>query len=485
MPDISLPDMTVAEQAGKGVPAPLNMLTAYQNAQNLRGSMLQNQLLANQNQNFQSQLAAGRDYQSSIGADGQLDPNQLAQTLANDPQAALQAEQMHHAALGNALQQLQNQGVSQENVMQRLKWAGNALGTLLTKDNPTQKDIISTIGDGVSENVMPAKEAAALVQQIPTDPTQIKPWLAQHYAQAQGTAQALNAHLEYMQNGSKLIPTNTNPMALNAPLGTMPGVAPIQETLTPGQAVQPVTVNGQGGTPYTATMGQIAQNGLPGAQNGVVTGQSTQEQAANAQSGSQFGNMTSSIFANTQGLASSRAALAGINSELGSANPGPLADTLSKIGGSLSQLGINGLDQATAYQLLQKGSAQAVIAQVGSGLGVPTDNKMGEIMAATPNGHMTSDAVRGAVGQIQGILDYKQAEALAAQHAGIANNPAMVTQFQNAWAQRFPNASVFQFQHLPEDLQKKYWQSMAPAERKAFYGQLNEAAQLGYTSAPQ
>lgn len=478
MADVVIPDMTAASRlAVSNPPAPPNLLGLAAQALQMRE---QNNNLAL----FGAKQAAGQAWLNSLTGNGTVDPQQLQARLQNsgNPLVGMVAPDYVQAANNARNSTTQNAGMNLDQQLARAKGRGQVYKAWLAlpAGQRTTQTLDAMINDAGEQFGKPDETQALVKSYNGMAPDQLDSVIRGNVALG---GQDVGPGGAIVNTGMSQGVVNTNPYApqpVGAPVGNS-----LRNTLSPGQAVQPITVNSAGGVPLTTTAAQVAQSGLPGAQNGVVTGQSTLEQAANAQSGSQYGSMASSIFANTQGLASTRAALASINSELGSANPGPIADTLAKVGGSLGQLGITGLTQATAYQLLNKGSAQSVIAQVGSGLGVPTDSKMGEIMAATPNGHMTPDAIRGAVGQIQGILDYKQAEAVAAQHAGVANNPASVSQFQNQWAQRFPNASVFQFQHMPPDLQKKYWQSMAPAERKAFYGQLNEATQLGYTNAPQ
>ena len=165
-------------------------------------------------------------------------------------------------------------------------------------------------------------------------------------------------------------------------------------------------------------------------------------------------------------LPQQRAALQQVASEINSANPGPLNDQLSKIGGVMVQLGLSN-EQATASQLMHKASALNALSAVSNNLGVPTDGKMAAVMAATPNGEMTPEAAKAATGMLQGLIDYKQAKGDAWQNFQSANGPQSFPQFQTEWNKSVPNAAAFQFNHLPMAEQTKYWSSLdKPAKQQ-------------------
>lgn len=484
MPDVVIPNMAAAPAiAAQNMPGPPNLLGMAANAVGVKNAMLQGQNLQNALTEFKSRQAAGQDFQKSFNPlTGQFDQTTLNSNLAGDPNAALAAPQMSQQGLQNLQAQLQAKGISQSNAIQRLTWGANAAGELLNKPGgPTIKDVRSMFAQGIADGVFSAKDAAQALTQVPTDPKQLDQWIRTHYASAQASIQALTPHIAMANNGEYQFGYNVNPMAPGG-IGPRGGAFPNQ--LSPGQAASPTSYTGPQGQPITTTLGQIYQNGnqLPGAQPGAgaITGPTQQESAANAQTGAAAGQMVAQTFGDLQTIAQSRAALTGIQAELGSANPGPLAGNMAKIGAAVGQLGIKGIDQSSAYQLLQKGSAQLLVSQVSNGLGVPTDSKMGEVLAGTPNGTMSPLAIQGASAMISGALDYKQAEADAALKAGVANNPASAMQFKAQWTQRFPNAAVFQFSHLPGELQKKYWASMPQAQRKAFFEQYNSAAASGF-----
>ncbi len=105
-------------------PKPINLLTTASQVQGLRNAQMQNLLLHNANQAFQSELAAGRDFQNAIGANGQLNQPALNLALKSEPQAAFAAPDMSKVGLANIQQLLANHGVSLQQAMQRMTWTG-------------------------------------------------------------------------------------------------------------------------------------------------------------------------------------------------------------------------------------------------------------------------------------------------------------------------------------------------------------------------
>ena len=476
--------MTIAEKAGEGVQRPLNLLGLA--GQGMQIANARNQLLK-----FSGEQAAGQDYLRSLGANGIPDQQRMALEMRNDanPYVGMAAPQMTQNVLNSVQTALQNKGLTLNQGLQRLEYANSAIGAILANPKATRSDIVDALVRSMKAVGASAPEIASEIAGLPqggpdliqANP-ELKNYAQQRLIQAKTSLDALSPHVVTLNNGEKLFVLNTNPGA-----GQVGTVGETNMGLPPATAASPQTITGPNGQPITTTVGQIAAHGnqLPtGAGFAPVVGGPTQIQsAANAQTGAAAGQMTSQIFGNVEGLAQSRAAMQGILSEVDSANPGPMGEYLSKIGAAVGQLGIKGLDQASAYQLLQKGSAQLVVSQVGSGLGVVTDSKMGQVLAQIPHGTMTPDAIRGAAGMIQGIFDYKQAEAQAAQSAGLQNNPSGALEFQNKWTKEFPNAGVFQFYHLPMGLKQKYWKALGTNERAAFQKQYQDAASQGFVPA--
>lgn len=474
MPSVVIPDMSAPLRAGQNLPASPNLLSTASSALGLQDQ--QNKLAL-----FNSQRAAARDFQGSINPlTGQLDSAALNRTLATDPQASLAAPGLSQQGLENLRAQLQNQGIEQDNAIRRMTYVGNGLGSLLVKPGgATRSDVIDGLTDAVKSGVMTAGEAASFVPTIPENGPQLSQWLRSHYAASQRSIQALLPHITMVDNGKYQLAYNSNPVG--GQIGVVPGSGAVQNTLSPAQSAQPVTIPlGSSGATGVTTLGQLENAASGGASPHVVaTGPTTQEQAANQTVGAAQGKQAAG-FMDTSNIATQLAALQGIRVEIPTATGGPLSDLFGKIGASLGELGISGMDQATARDLLQKGQAQVVVSRVAEGMGVPTDGKMMAINAQTPGAHMTATAAAVATGQIEGILSYQMARNRAAQAAGVIGNPAESSKFNLEWQQRFPNASIFQFPDLPRAFQQKYWKSMSASDQKKFYEQLTDAVHAGY-----
>ncbi len=475
---LTLPNMDAPEQV-RVAPAP-NLLGMAGGALALRGQQLQNQNLANQLTGFQAKVAGAHDYQESIGPNGQLDAATLNRRLAADPAAALAAPGLSQQGLQNVQAQLKNSGISIDNAVKRMKWIGNAAGSLLLQPGgPTQQDVRSTLVEGVKDGVFTPQEAASVLTGLPENGPQLAQWVKSHFAAAQGGLQALSRHLVMDNNGTYSFARQGNPLAPG--FGQVIPGSVVAMGMTPAQAAQPVTLPTPSGAGQVTTLGQFDAAANGGAAPKIVaTGPSTQQQAANQVAGTAQGNQAASVVADSTNLAQTRAALQGIRVELPNANGGPLSDLFRNVGATLGEIGIPGMNQATAFDLLQKGQAQVVVSRVADGLGVPTDGKMAALSAQTPGTHMTGTAGAVAVGQIEGVLDYQYARAKAAQAAGVTANPASSSQFNLEWQGRFPNAAVFQFPYLPRAFQQEYWHSMSAREQKAFKAEYRDAAQAGF-----
>ncbi len=480
MPQVVIPDMSVAAKAGQGVQQPSNLLTMGQQALGIRGQQLENQNIGNQLTGFQAKQAASRDYLQSLGANGQVDPVLLNRNLQADPTAALAAPDLMQQAQANYIAQLQAKGLTLDQGIKRMKWAGDAAGALLAQPGgPTQSAVRETLIDGVKDGIFSAQEAASTLSSLPPNGPQLNAWVKAHFAAAQGGLDALLRHVAPGENGAYSFLRQTNPLAPG--FGKIVAGSAVPNQLSPAQAAQPVTLPTPSGAGQVTTLGQFDAAANGGAAPKIVaTGPSTQQQAANQVAGTAQGNQAASVVADSTNLAQTRAALQGIRVELPNANGGPLSDLFRNVGATLGELGIAGMNQATAFDLLQKGQAQVVVSRVADGLGVPTDGKMAALSAQTPGTHMTGTAGAVAVGQIEGVLDYQYARAKAAQAAGVTANPASSSQFNLEWQGRFPNAAVFQFPYLPRKFQQEYWHSMSAREQKAFRAEYRDAAEAGY-----
>lgn len=470
---LSLPSMDVPAQVRP--PQAPNLLGMASGALELRNQ-------ANNLQAFQAKQAAGRDFQASIGPDGQLNLVGLNKRLAQDPQAALAAPTLSQQGLQMVQAHLQNQGISINNAVSRLKWISNATGPLLLPGaNPTQADVRNAIVDGVKDGVFTAQEAAGVLSGVPNGGPQLVQWLKGHFAAAQGSLQALEPHLVMDNTGAVSFARQGSPLApgFGQPV---PGTA-VQMQMTPGQAATPVTLPTRTGASQVTTLGGIAAQEAGGAPAPVIAnGPTPATLAAGQAAGHAAATQGADLVQSASQLGQQRAMLQSIIAESGAANTGPIAGQLAKIGGVLQQFGIKGVSQATAYQLTQKSTMQYV-GQALQTMGTPTDGKMLSMEMATPNGAMTPQAVKAAGGMLLGGLDYKQAQAQAWTQYQQQYGPGSFAQFQTWWNQNMPSAAVFQMHYLPKEEQARYWSSLDKAQKQQFANALNWARSQGYVGA--
>ncbi len=467
---LSLPSMDVPAQVRP--PQAPNLLGMASGALELRNQ-------ANNLQAFQAKQAAGRDFQASIGPDGQLNLAGLNQRLAQDPQAALAAPALSQQGLQMVQAHLQNQGISINNAVSRLKWISNATGPLLLPGaNPTQADVRNAIVDGVKDGVFTAQEAAGVLSGVPSGGPQLVQWLKGHFAAAQGSLQALEPHLVMDNTGAVSFARQGSPLAPGFGQA-VPGSA-VQMQMSPAQAATPVTLPTPTGASQVTTLGGVAAQAGGGAPAPVIAnGPTPATLAAGQAAGHAAATQGADLVQSASQLGQQRAMLQSIIAESGAANTGPIAAQLAKIGGVLQQFGINGVSQATAYQLTQKSTMQYV-GQALQTMGTPTDGKMLSMEMATPNGAMTPQAVKAAGGMLLGGLDYKQAQAQAWTQYQQQYGPGSFAQFQTWWNQNMPSAAVFQMHYLPKEEQARYWSSLDKGQKQQFANALNWARSQGY-----
>ena len=89
---------------------------------------------------------------------------------------------------------LRSNGVDDHNAVQRLQWSVAMIGKLLSEDDPKRSDVISSLADGVKDQVFTAKEAAALVPTIPDNGPQLSQWLKSNYLRSAQALQAIEPH---------------------------------------------------------------------------------------------------------------------------------------------------------------------------------------------------------------------------------------------------------------------------------------------------
>ena len=89
---------------------------------------------------------------------------------------------------------LRSNGVDDHSAMQRLQWSVAMIGKLLSEDDPKRSDVISSLAEGVKDQVFTAKDAAALVPTIPEDGAQLSQWLKTNFVRSAQALQSIEPH---------------------------------------------------------------------------------------------------------------------------------------------------------------------------------------------------------------------------------------------------------------------------------------------------
>lgn len=471
------------------------------------------------NQQTASQMAAQADWQKAYDpTTGQYSPQKYNALVAADPAARYAAQDATQAGQANLASQLANQGAQIKNAYSKVSYLAD-MATGYAENQPSAKQMQSDFADGINQGLIDPTEGAQILSMVPSDPTQAAAWWkneAQHLSANAGQIGRFLPQPETVNTGGGTQFVNASPLS-------NPGITNtyIPSTLSPSQAAAPVTVQSTAGS-TTEPLGQYAaQNGqggggmgtgyAPPAQPGqaaqavpavpVANGSTAPVQApapapapvSSAPTSSapnwngiaypswaQQGNgmipaglpdlqaQSTSEYTATRGAIEKAAnqfnLLDSITAEGTAGNPGTLAPLEANFGSALQQLGLITGDQATNLQLTGKSVSQ-YIQQAGNSLGVPTDSKMSEISAGTPNSTMTPKAIAAASAQLKGMIQYKQAEMQAfnnyTQNApqGYAVGAGAWADFDTKFQQQVPVA-VFQLPNMPSDIRSQYLKSL-------------------------
>ena len=509
MPQVVIPDMSVAARAGQGLPQPINLLTTANQGMQLVGQQLANRDLANRLTMFASRQAAARDFANSVGANGMVDPAVLNRNLAADPGAYMAMPELSQAGENNQLTQTQVAGQQLTQRLQKAKAMGDAYGAWLADPNRTRASLVRTITNTGLQFDSPKELAGVVVKLAAVPDNQLDNVARGALALARG-AGAVALQPTFANLGGQTAVFNGNSLAP----GGIRELGTVGNSLSPAQAAAPQTVyvNGQ---PVTTTTGQIAAHGyqLPtgGSSNGPVgggtvappptagggSGASPQGAPANSGWSSTVTSLTPAEDSGQKGIGASDAQqladwqkyqtqipamMTTVRNGMAEASKfptGPLGASASEGAALLSQLGLAN-NMATAGALLQKGTAQQVVQTLTGGeMGAGTNDKLSLALMQTPNINQPGVAYQALGGIKLGTLAYDQALNRTAMQDGVAADPVAFAQFRQKWAQRFSDPMVFMLQYMPHQVAQTYLTSLTPLERKAFGAEYSDAKKSG------
>lgn len=489
-------------------PKPINPLQdALQIAQfralNASGQAQQQQLAANR--------ATSAAYQQATDpTTGKVDNNKLVGILSQNPDAAYNLPQVIQ---GINTQKQQQQSLDTGALDQSIKaqtGLRQGLGSLLTKPDLSPQDVQGFAQTQLQAGAITPQVYQAEMQSMPQDPTQLRPWLAQHFnAALSSETQLANMKPQFAQinTGPATVAVNQNPNAIgpngqSMPVGSV-GYS-VNNGLTPSEAASQVPVINADGSQGTRSKASVlTEQGLggllpPGAQGtgmgngrygssngGTVTttpsaGTVEAQQKANAAGGDilvadQQSNAQSGTRINM--LQNAQQALSG-------ATTGNGADKLNAIKSLLVTAGIapqsvvdnvKNFDEANKY-LTQYAQQKA------AGLGNGTDAQLSAAISGNGNTRISNLAAQDVVKVNIGLERMEQARMQAWQSSGLP--PSDYAKWKSQFGSTL-DPRVFVADQMDPAKVKQMYDKMPANQQAQFRTQYNWAVQKGYVTGPQ
>lgn len=229
-------DASIALQ-GRGVTDPLE---SYGKALSLKSLMGQQQMQEMQmrqaQQQEQEQMALNEAYRSSTQG-GQVDRTGLLSSLAQRglgsriPGIQKQFADADKAGVDVTNTKSQISERDYKTAKLKLDAMGASLSSLVSNPNVTHNDVIRTIQQQVQGGVIDPQQGAQMVQALPGNPQQLRPFLMQKGLEVMdaGTRMEMLApKIEYKQTGKQMVPVDTNSF-------TNPTPQALAMTTTPGE----------------------------------------------------------------------------------------------------------------------------------------------------------------------------------------------------------------------------------------------------------
>ena len=486
----------------------------------------------NANRLFNANLARGQALQQSIDQDtGLPDPRKANRLLAMDPTAA--------PIMAEAVNQTQAlQGQQQTQAAQRVAWATNALGSLMSDNDgagPSMDRVQQALAAGTKTGILTPTDQAAVIAGMPTgdDPRSM--------ATRQHMLQTLNEQLQSAQqrlanvtgapdqmsdnqqvqpgirggplggkfgtftptgSATQLYPSRADLLSQQTgvdgagrptvtPLGTRAGqqgagalTGPAGAGLAnpPGQLPASLVPAGYTGR-YASKAPPAVDGAVPvGLAPGDAEAQSSLKQASVKQGADlqQASDQSPSRLSVLNNMAT----------DLAHFTPGP-GQTRETYAQSLIQryapdvaknFGVDPQRVASA-ESFDKFASQLSLQQAGA-LGGGTDAKLQQAMHANPNGGMSKLTLQQMIPVLQGNEDAIQAKNQAWQKWQAQNGPGTYGTFSTQFNQSFDPRAFQLLRMRPED-QAAMLASMSPTDRAAFRQKVNAMGESGILPTPQ
>jgi hypothetical protein len=373
-----------------------------------------------------------------------VDNNKLVGILSQDPAAAYNLPQVIQ---GINTQKQQQQTLQSGQIDQSLKAQTalrQGLGSLLTKPDLSPQDVQGFATTQLQSGAITPQIYQAEIQSMPQDPSQLRPWLAQHFQSVLSAEQQMaNMKPQYstINTGPANVAVNQNPYAVG-PNGQQIGVGTVgytvQNGLSPSESLSPgVTIN-QGGQPVMYTKGQQQAGQVPQQQGGgyqtapPMGAQGIADAAGQRYSSLQQAASQAKPLMQTYDLAAQA---------LQSTISGKGAGAALNVPALLNTFGIQAGTDAVKNNQLLANYLNSAADQAASSLGLSgSDSRLAAAKAGQPDPHnMNAPALLESIQHVKGlqqaVLDRQQATTNFLAQNG--NNTSALPQFETKWNQSF------------------------------------------------
>lgn len=491
-------------------PKPTNPLqTALSVAQyrmaNAQGNALQQQIGANQ--------AVSKAIQANTDASGNTDWNAVKGSLASDPSGAYGLPALVSSLTANQKAGVDLQSAQIDQAQKAQTNLRQGLGSLLVKPDLSPTDVQGFAKTQLQSGAITPQIYQAEMQSMPQDPSQLRPWLAQHFQSVLSAEQQMaNMKPQYstINTGPANVAVNQNPYAIGPngqPLGVGSVGYTVQNGLSPADAAAQVPiVNADGSQGTRSKASVLQQQGLGGllpagaqgaaggdgrypgnggtVQTSPAAGVVDATQKANAAGGDQWvADQSANAASNTR-----INMLGNALTSLQGATTGNGADKLQAVKSLLVTLGaapqatvdsVQNFDEANKY-LTQYAQQKA------AGFGHGTDAQLAASISGNGNTHISNLAAQDVVRVNLALERMEQARTAAFQQQLDAG--AVKPSDYSSWKSKFGSSMdprVFIADQMPLAKTQAMVKSMTPQQQATFKAQYNWAAQNGYINGPQ
>lgn len=463
---------------------PLDPMQTMGNFVGLQGNMLQQRALG---QMIGANEAASGAMRGSVDPNtGKIDYNRFTSLMAQDPRGAYNLPTIQGQILEQQNKQQTLETAKYELLMKQQNGLRTGFGALMLKPDLSPSDVVSFAAQQVSLGAIPNEVAAKQLAGMPQDPGALRAWVAQHFQSAQNGETQLKMMMPNVQQINSGGATSLLP--LNPMTGQMQGgQTSIQNTMTPGDAAQPVTVYDPAtGTQRSITRAQFAGQGQQPGQQGQQAPGAPGFQSAPALGQGKIADAAAERYnALTQAASDAPTAINGYDRALEAlkgTGSGQGKDAAMMITGALNSFGLPVATDSTAnFQSLKKYLANAASTAAAASGYSGSDARMAAFSQGQPDPtKMNPKALEGAIQYVKALQSGVMAKNNAAQAYLQANggNTASLPKFETQWSNAF-SPDVMELRNMDPTQQAAYISGLKPEQKTKLMKSYQAMSTLG------